>query len=215
MLAPWKKSYDKPRQHVKKQRHYFVDKGLYSQSYGFSSSHVWMCELDHKNGWVPKNWGFWTMMLEKTLESPLDCKQIKDTMWRTDSLAKTLMLGKTEGRRRRGQQRIRWLDAITDSMDMSLSRVQELVMDREACPTAVHGVTKSQTWLSDWTELNCLRVMKGIKKKHFLRQALKNKLEFAPPWPSKRSFNWLCIFIILHKAWYLLSRYFRTAYCCC
>ena len=165
-----------------KSRDYFADKGLYSQSYGFSSSHVWMCKLDCKNGRVPKNWRFWTMVLEKTLESPLACKQIKDMMWRTDSLEKTLMLGKIEGRRRRGQQKIRWLDAITNSMDMSLSRVQEPVMDREAWPVEVHGVTKSQTQLSDWTELNCLRVMKGIKKKHFLRQALKNKLEFAPPW---------------------------------
>ena len=77
MLAPWKKSYDKPKQHIKKQRHYFADKGLYIQSYGFSSSHVWIWELDLKEIWVPKNWCFWTMVLEKTLESPLDCKEIK------------------------------------------------------------------------------------------------------------------------------------------
>ena len=77
MLAPWKKSYDKPRQHIKKQRHYFTDKGLYSQSYVFSSSHVWIWELDHKEGWVPNNWCFWTVVLEKTLKSPLDCKEIK------------------------------------------------------------------------------------------------------------------------------------------
>ena len=77
MLAPWKKSYDKPRQHIKKQRHYFANKGPSSQSYGFSSSHVWMWELDYKETWVPKNWCFWTVVLEKTLESPLDCKKIK------------------------------------------------------------------------------------------------------------------------------------------
>ena len=76
-LAPWKKSYDKPRQHIKKQRHYFANKGPYSQSYGFSSSHVWIWELDYKESWAPKNWCFWTVVLEKTLESPLDCKKIK------------------------------------------------------------------------------------------------------------------------------------------
>ena len=77
MLAPWKKSYYKPRQHIQKQKYYFTNKGLYSQSYGFSSSHVWMWELDHKEGWALKNQWFWTVVLEKTLESPLDCKEIK------------------------------------------------------------------------------------------------------------------------------------------
>ena len=101
MFAPWKKSYDKPRQHIKKQRHHFANKGLYSQSYGFSSSHVWMRELDHKKGWVLKNWCFWTV-LEKTLESPLDCREIKpvnpkgNRSWifigRTDAEAETLIL---------------------------------------------------------------------------------------------------------------------------
>ena len=76
MLTPWKKSYDQHRQHIKKQRHYFANKGLSSQSYGFSSSHVWMWELDHKESWVLKNWCFWTVVL-KTLQSPLDCKEIK------------------------------------------------------------------------------------------------------------------------------------------
>ena len=75
-LAPWKKSYDKPRQHIKN-RHYFVNKGLSSQSCGFSSSHVWMWELDHTESWVLKNWCFWTMVLEEILESPLNCKEIK------------------------------------------------------------------------------------------------------------------------------------------
>ena len=77
MPTPWKKGYDKPRQHIKKQRHYFADKGPYSQSYGFSNSHVWMWELDHKEGGALKNWCFWTVVLEKTLESPLDCKEIQ------------------------------------------------------------------------------------------------------------------------------------------
>ena len=77
ILAPWRKSYDKPRQYIKKQRHYFANNGPYSQSYGFSSSYLWMWELDHKESWAPKNWCFWTVVLEKTLESPLDCKEIQ------------------------------------------------------------------------------------------------------------------------------------------
>ena len=77
MLAPWKKSYDQPRQRIKKQRHYFANKGLSSQSYGFSSCHVWMWKLDYKESWAPKNWCFWTVVLEKTLDSPLDCKEIE------------------------------------------------------------------------------------------------------------------------------------------
>ena len=77
MLTPWKESYDQPRQHIRKQRHYFVNKGPSSQNYGFSSSYVWMWELNYKESWAPKNWCFWTVVLEKTLESPLDCKEIK------------------------------------------------------------------------------------------------------------------------------------------
>ena len=121
------------RQHIKKKRHYFANKGPSSQSYGFSSSHVWMWELDYKESWVQKHWCFWTVVLKKTLESPLDCKEISHEfsleglmlklklqyfghlMQRADSLEKTLMLGKTEGGRRRGWQRMRWLDGITDS----------------------------------------------------------------------------------------------------
>ena len=132
-LAPWKKSYDQPRQHIKKQRHQFADKCLSIQSYGFSSSHLWTWKLDHKESWTLKNWCFWTVVLEKTLESPLDSRRSNQStqkeinleyslerlmlklklqyfghlMGRTDSLEKTLMLGKTEGKRRRGRQRTR------------------------------------------------------------------------------------------------------------
>ena len=77
MLTPWKESYDQHKQHIKKQRHHFVNKGLSSQGYGFSSGHVRMWELDYKESWVLKKWCFWTVVLEKTLESPLDCKEIQ------------------------------------------------------------------------------------------------------------------------------------------
>ena len=140
-----------------------------------------MWELDHKEGWEPKNWCFWTVVLEKTLESHLNCKEIKPVnpkrnqswifigrtdaeaetpiLWQPDAKSqlngKTLMPGKIGSKRRRGRQKMRWLDGITDSTDMSLNKLRKMVKDRDPWHTTVHGVTKSQTWLSSWTTKLC------------------------------------------------------------
>ena len=174
MLAPWKKSYDKPRQHIKKQRHFFANKGLSSQGYGFSSGHVWMWELDHKESWVLKNWCFWTVVLKKTLESPMDFKEVNQSilkeitseysleglmlklryfghlMQRTDSLEKTLMLGKIEGRRRRGRER--W-----DGWMASLTRWTWIWVGSGSWwwtgkPSVLQSMGLQRVRLSEWTE---------------------------------------------------------------
>ena len=199
-----KKRYGQFRQHIKKQRHYFAYKRSYSQSYGFSSSHLWIWELDYEESWAPKNWCFWTVVLEETLESPLDCKEIQpvhlkgNQSWifigRTDAEAETPILGppgaknwligkdtgvgKIEGGRRRVWQRLKWLDGITDSMD--LSKLREMVMDREAWRAAVHGVAKSQTQLRDWTEL---KLTKAYMQLHLNKKILKPCLAgFSSGW---------------------------------
>ena len=178
MLVPWKKSYDQPRQHIKKQIYYFANKDLSSQSYGFSSSRVWMLESVYKESRALKNWCFelwswrrllrvpWTsrrsnqsILKEISLKYSLERLRLKlklqyigHLMWRTNSFEKTLMLGKIESGRR-GWQRMRWLDDITGSMNMSSSKLWELVLHRKAWRGAVYGVTNSQTQLGDWTVL--------------------------------------------------------------
>ena len=172
--------FHQPRQHIQKQTHYFANKGPSSQGYGFSSGHVWMWELDCEKSWAPKNWCFWTVVLEKTLESPLDCKETQlvhpkgDQSWvfigRTDAEAatpvlwppdvKSWLIGKDpDAGREWGQEE---KGTTEDEMagwhhwlDGRKSEwTLELVMDREAWHAAIHGVAKSRTRLIDWTELN-------------------------------------------------------------
>ena len=180
MFTPCKKCYDQPRQHIKKQRHYFANKGLSSQSCCLSSSHVWMWELDYKENWAPKNWYFWTVVLEKTLEIPLACKEIQpvhpkgNQSWifigRTDAEAETPILclpdvnnwpirkypdaGKDwrwEAKRMTVDKMVGWHHRLDGH---EFNKPQKSFMDRKAWHAAIHPFTESQTRMTDWTELN-------------------------------------------------------------
>ena len=183
MLAPCKKSYDKLS--ILKNRDISLPTKVHLVKAMVFPVVIWMWELDHKEGWVLKNWCFWTVVLEKTLESPLDCKEIKPIhgkgnqswifigrtddeaetpisgylMQRVKSFEKTLMLGKIEGRRRRRWQRMRWWDGISDSVDLSLSQLQEMLKDGEAWRAAVHGGHRvGHDWVAEHaTATDCAR----------------------------------------------------------
>ena len=171
MISSWQESDDKPRQCIGKQRHYSADKGLYSQGYGLPSDHIWLWELDRKEGRMPKNWCLWTVVLEKTPEIPLDNKEIKPVnlkggqhwrftgrtnaeapvFWSSDVsrqlTGKVPDAGKDWGQKEKRASG----DGITDAVNMNLVKLWEMVRDREAWRAAVHGVVNSRTGLGNWT----------------------------------------------------------------
>ena len=197
-----------------------------------------MWALDCEESWVPKNWCFWTVVLEETLECPLDCKEIQPVhpkeispgcslerlllklklqyfghlMCRVDSLERTLMLGGIWCRRRRGRQRMRWLDGITDLMHMSLGELRELVIDREAWRAATHGIAKNQTPLSDWSELNWTE-SDPISSSFFQRSA-EYETHLKHTMSQWRTFLYIWIFQktpnILNKFWILQGLFVKS-----
>ena len=221
-----------------------TNKGPYSQNYGFPSSHVKIQELDHEDDWVSKNWCFQNVVLEKTLESPLDCmtnqsilKQINPkyslegccwsyssntlaTSWEEPTHWKRLCCWKRlKAKGERGQQRMRWLDSITDLMVMNLSKLQAIVEDRGAWPATVHEVAKSRTWLSDWTTTkdrifsfiqfwNCFVFIRNIR--HFLNLKLKI-------WEWKKNVSFFFSFLFIYLLFYFTILYWfcHTSTCIC
>ena len=215
MFAPWKKSYDQPRQHIKKQTYYFANKFPSSESYVFSSRHVLIWELNHKESWALKNWCFWTVVLRRVLRVPWTARRsnqsiLKEispeyslegwcwswssntlTSWFEDSLEKTLMLGKIEDRRRRGRQRMRWLDGITDSMDMSFSKLCKCWWAGKPGVLRSIGLLRVEhNWVS---ELNWRIRMLQLHRSHPLR-----KVYFYPVGLDTLK-DYRCIFIPWYK----------------
>ena len=173
MLAPWKKIYDEPGQCIKKQRRCFANKGPYSQNYGFSSSHVWMWEVDHKEGWAPKNWCFWIVVLEKTLQSPLDCKELKPVnpkgnqpwngkidaeaegpiLWLPDAKSQLIWKDSDVGKDWEQEQKgVTENEMVGERQQLSRHEFEHSLGDnegQEAWCTTVYRITKCLTWLSD------------------------------------------------------------------
>ena len=216
------------KKHIKKQRHHFANQGPHG--YGFSSSHIQVWELDRKEGWAWMYWCFWTVVVEKTLESPLDREDIKPVnpkgnhpwifiegfvlklklqyfgqlMWRADSIGKKLM-GKIEGR---GWQRMRQLNGIINLMDMHLSKLREIVKDREAWCAAIHGAGKSETQLSDWTTSTRHRIFRCNFRcwisKHFPCGLLDNMNFFFCQFLVKDAWT-VSVYILYYDWWKSLS----------